>query len=196
MQAKRPERGKTHPGAAWHYNNWDFNALGTIYERCVGQDLDASFDERIARPIGIEDFTGSDARRVFELWSDHPAHTFRLTARDLARVGQLFLNGGTWGSRQVLPARWVEESTRMHSRTDRGSQGYGYCWWTLPADSPFGPGAYAAFGNGGQALAMIPSKQLVVAQTVDVRESREHLDARDLTKLLRQIFIASPTSRR
>lgn len=188
MQAKRPSRGGHAPGSFWYYNNWDFNALGVIYEKFTGEDVFQSFAQRIAAPIGMEDFSASNGRRAFDPASDHPAHTFCLSAHDLARFGLLFLNGGQWDGKQVVPAKWIAESTTAYSQTDTGRLGYGYLWWIAPSDGPFGPGAYFALGAGGQGLAVLPAYNLVVAQVVDIEEGAERLKSGHFTKLLRLII--------
>lgn len=165
MRRRRPERGSHAPGSFWFYNNWDFNALGTIYREKTGEDIFASFDRRIAIPIGMEDYKAANGRYVLEKFSIHPAYTFRMSARDMARFGALYLNGGQWDGKQIVPAAWVQESLTPHSATGRGRFGYGYLWWTLNPDN-FGPGAAVASGYGGQRIAVIPSHKLVVVQTV------------------------------
>jgi CubicO group peptidase (beta-lactamase class C family) len=118
-QDRRPARGSHAPGSHWFYNNWDFNVAGVVYERATGEDLYASFTRRLATPLGMEDWTPADGFRVYEpTKSRHPAHTFRLSTRDLARFGQLYLQQGRWEGRQLLPAGWIAESTRPH--TDDG----------------------------------------------------------------------------
>lgn len=139
IKKKRPARGSHAPGTYWFYNNWDFNVLGTIYRKATGEDIFESFERRIARPIGMEDFSKRDGRYVLAPESDHPAYPFMLTARDAARFGLLFANGGRWNGKQVVPADWVTESTQAHAHTNRGNRGYGYMWWELSAD----PGAEA-----------------------------------------------------
>ncbi|HEY6256516.1 MAG TPA: serine hydrolase, partial [Xanthobacteraceae bacterium] len=171
MGAKRPERGSHAPGTFWYYNNWDFNALGTIYRKLTSEDIFESFAQRIARPIGMEDFSARDGRYVTEPQSIHQAYPFSLSARDAARFGLLFLNGGQWRGRQIIPAAWIKESTTTYSpQTDRSDRGYGYLWWTLQS-AEWGADAIMASGDGGQKIAVIPSRRLVVVENVDPREN-------------------------
>lgn len=191
MRRNRPDRGSHAPGTFWWYNNWDFNALGTIYRQQVGEDIFRSFAQRIGAPIGMEDFSARDGRYVAERQSEHSAYPFRLSARDAARFGQLFLNGGRWEGKQVIPASWVRESTTAHSATDRGSMGYGYLWWTLNPQI-FGSGAALASGYGGQANAIVPSKRLVVVQIVDSAQNAKGVRTSHFVKLLQQLAAAAP----
>lgn len=66
IKRKRPARGSHPPGSFWFYNNWDFNTLGTIYRQQTGEDIFASFQNRIARPVGMEDFSLQDGRYALE----------------------------------------------------------------------------------------------------------------------------------
>jgi len=190
MRKSRPKRGSHAPSTFWWYNNWDFNALGTIYRKQTGKDIFQSFAQRIATPIGMEDFSIGDGRYASERQSEHAAYPVSLSARDAARFGQLFLNGGRWGDKQIVPSSWVKESTAAYSTTDRGSMGYGYLWWTLNP-RVFGPGAAIASGYGGQAVAIVPSKRLVVVQLVDLAQHAEGVRTSDFVKLLRQIISAA-----
>ncbi|MDI6028398.1 serine hydrolase [Corticibacterium sp. UT-5YL-CI-8] len=191
MRRNRPERGSHAPGTFWWYNNWDFNALGTIYRQQTGEDIFRSFAQRIAAPIGMEDFSARDGRYVAERQSEHSAYPFSLSARDAARFGQLFLNGGRWEGKQVIPSSWVRESTTAYSATDRGSMGYGYLWWTLNPQI-FGSGAALASGYGGQAIAIVPSKRLVVVQIVDPAQNAKGVRTSHFVKLLQQLAAAAP----
>lgn len=191
MKRKRPARGSHAPGTFWFYNNWDFNALGTIYRERTGEDIFASFARRIARPIGMEDFSAKDGRYVMEPASVHPAYPFSLSARDAARFGQLFLDGGAWQGRQVIPAKWVRESTTAYSHTKRGSLGYGYLWWVLKPET-FGKGALLASGYGGQMIAVVPAKRLVVAQTSAPNKGSGRIRTSNFIDLLKLIAAAAP----
>ncbi|WP_234934230.1 serine hydrolase domain-containing protein [Agrobacterium vitis] len=191
MRRKRPERGSHAPGSFWWYNNWDFNALGTIYRQQTGEDIFHSFAQRIAAPLGMEDFSTRDGHYVKVAQSEHPAFPISLSARDAARFGQLYLDGGRWNGRQVIPGSWVKDSTKPYSQTDRGSMGYGYLWWTLnPA--VFGEGAALASGYGGQAIAIIPQKRLVVVQIVDATQNPKGIRTSHFVAMLQILATAAP----
>jgi CubicO group peptidase (beta-lactamase class C family) len=108
MKAKRPKRHSHAPGTFWYYNNWDFNALGTIFEQETGTKIFEEFHRRLAEPLQMEDFTVGDCRYLTgddydtgEL-SVHPYYLFRMSARDLARFGLLFLREGRWRNQQII----------------------------------------------------------------------------------------------
>src|ERR1700730_8455452 len=103
MKAEKPTRGSHPPRSFWSYNNWDFNALGTIYEKLTRDSIYDAFDVHIAQPIGMEDYDPKEQQYVTGPDSIHRAYPFRLSARDLARFGLLYLRGGRWGNAQVIP---------------------------------------------------------------------------------------------
>ena len=162
----RPARGSHPPGRHFYYNNWDFNVLGTIFEHVTGEGLFAAFAERVADPLGMEDFAIADLRYEHGPESIHPVYKMRLSARDLVRIGQLYLQHGSWNGRQVVPRRWVGESTRPHVDLG-GGRGYGYLWWSAAAHAPgdrlhAGVPLYYASGLGGQYIIVLPDHHLVV----------------------------------
>lgn len=160
-----PERGAHDPDEYWFYNNWSFNALGLMFEELTGMALGDAFEEFIAGPIGMQDFRSEDVRWFEGEESRYPAYRIWISARDLARVGWLFLNEGRWEERQVLSADWVRRSTAMVTDFEDGrDRGYGYMWWTL------GDGRYLATGTGGQKLLVDPATRLVLVNRVDTSE--------------------------
>jgi len=171
MAERRPVRGSHLPGTFWYYNNWDFNVLGAIYERAVGASIFDSFERRIARPLGMQDFHPNDGRYVDGAASRYPAYPFHMTARDLARFGLLYARAGRWRDATVVPAAWVKESTTAWSETDRHS-GYGYLWWVALANKPdaimhLSNGGFWAHGNKGQFIVIDAKRDLVVVHQTE-----------------------------
>jgi CubicO group peptidase (beta-lactamase class C family) len=168
MADDRPARGSHPHGTYWYYNNWDFNALGTIFDQETGEDnIYRAFETRIAAPIGMSDYFSGRLRYTYSYkQSAHPYYGFRISARDLARFGQLYLNRGKWGDSQIVPATWVKSSTRAHSKT-RGSgtySGYGYMWWVAAEDhGAIQKGSYCASGYGGHTVEVLPDLDTVIA---------------------------------
>lgn len=200
MARRRPARGSHAPGDFWFYNNWDFNALGTILEHAAGRSVFEDFAERIAGPIGMQDFRLSDTEYVQDSASVHPAYVFRMSARDLARFGLLYLYHGRWGHRQIVPAAWVKESTQPY--TDNGILGgYGYLWWVALHGEHFPfvklpDGTYSARGTGEQNLLVIPAWRLVIVHRTDV-EGRGVANVPNVTqfgRLLSRILAARPAA--
>ena len=80
-----------------------------------------------------------------------------LTPPEMARFGQLYLNHGIWNSRQLVPAEWIDESTREHSCW--GELKYGFLWWVIDETER----SCAAMGDGGNVIYVNPAKNIVVA---------------------------------
>jgi CubicO group peptidase (beta-lactamase class C family) len=156
-----PARGSQPPGALFLYNNWDFNVLGTIFERCTGRTVFDALAEDLAAPLGFDDFDPGRQRLLGRPdVSEHLAHHFFLSARDLGRLGTTMLQNGRWNDRQVIPGSWIAESTSV--QVDRGADvqlDYGYLWW-LPR--LLGRGSFLAIGNFGQYLLCVPPGLVIV----------------------------------
>ena len=170
MIQMRPERGSHPHGTFFYYNNWDFNALGTIFEQETGKQIFEEFKDKIADPIGMQDFSLDNCHYQLEPnKSMHPAYTFRMSTRDMARFGVLYQQNGNWDGKQLVPSDWISESTQLYSIEDSASGvGYGYLWKIIPRDSPMGEQiGYDVFyhtGIGVHALIVIPGLKLVIVE--------------------------------
>jgi CubicO group peptidase (beta-lactamase class C family) len=193
---ERPPRGSHAPNTFWFYNNWDFNTLGTIYEKAVEPSLYEALDRRLARPIGMQDYSPADGFLVYEPGSSiHPAHTIRMSTRDLARFGQLFLQHGAWDGTQVISREWIAKSTTPRSETGVTNRGYAYLWWTQAA----GPVArypevdkrklFYGSGTGGQLVLVIPSDDIVIVHRGDTDHGRS-IPGRDAWRIVELILEA------
>ena len=172
MKETRPKRDSVRPGEVFWYNNWDFNALCTILERETGTRLFEQFEQHFARPLEMQDFRLQDTYYHLEKeHSMHPAYPFRMSARDLARIGLLYEREGRWGDEQILPAEWIRKSVESHftkdDTTGNRDYGYGYLWWPIVA-GPFKElGMFSARGYGGHAIDVVPAADLVLVLRVD-----------------------------
>jgi CubicO group peptidase (beta-lactamase class C family) len=186
-KAARPARGSFLPGQHWYYNNWDFNALGTIFQKFTGKSVFEALRDDLARPLQFEDFNLSrDTQFWLEPESVHPAYIMRLSARDFARVGLLMSRKGDWDGQRIVPESWVAESTRSYSGTDQPKEGYGYLWW-VSLDRP----AYSANGYDGQIMIVNPARDVVIVHLVDTDDgSRRRVTHTQLSALLDRIFEA------
>ena len=79
-----------------------------------------------------------------------------LTPMDMAKIGQLYLNGGMWEDRQIISSKWIDDSTMEHSRWKKMNLPYGYLWWV-------NEDGYAAMGDGGNTIYVNTKKKLVVS---------------------------------
>ena len=153
MKASRPKRGQYSPGTHHYYNNWDFNVLGTIFEKETGLRIGDALDMWLAQPLGMEDFNPS---HVYfgqkEEVTDYPAYRMFMSARDLARLGTLILQKGEWDDKRIVSEVWLTKSFTPSSRFEPMKWGfdnnaYGYSWWLNTENS-----AVVAEGWGGQFL--------------------------------------------
>jgi len=169
MNENRPERGSSKPGETFFYNNWDFNTLVTILEQEVGINFFDDFTRKIADPLGFEDLRPEDMyfRREPQK-SKHPAYLFKISAKDLARFGQLYLDKGRWNGKQIISNRWIDRTTKPFSKDlgdFAGREGYGYLWWT--DSETFGEPVFFASGLGGHRLYVLPSSDIVIVHQVN-----------------------------
>jgi CubicO group peptidase (beta-lactamase class C family) len=171
----RPARGSHAPGTFWYYNNWDYNALGSIFEQLTGKKLGDAFAQSISAPLHMQDFKPGDVYYLSGPESTHPGYMFEMTARDMARFGQLYLCQGRWGSHQILPAEWVYKSSHADENVHMGHMelsGYQYLWWIehdgkLLDEGATLPGMFAAEGAGGHYILVVPSRNMVIAYQFD-----------------------------
>lgn len=151
------------PGTRFAYDNPACNLLPVLVARATGGSAETFARERLLGPLGI----GHHA------WptdgEGHPlaAAGLRMTARDMARFGQLFLAGGRWEGRALVPEAFVRDATREHNEGGPPVPlaSYGYLWWI--ARAPGEARAYFASGFGGQLVYVVPDRDLVVAMAAD-----------------------------
>ncbi len=79
-----------------------------------------------------------------------------LSPMDMAKIGQLYLNHGIWNSKQIVSAKWINESTKEHSRWEAQNLPYGYLWWIYKD-------GFAAMGDGGNTIYVNTKKNMVVS---------------------------------
>jgi len=159
---------KHSPGTTWSYSSGTSNILSAIVRRTVGEREYFDFPRRaLFNPLGMTSTVMEpDGSGTFVCSSYMLA-----TARDWARFGQLFLDGGRANGRALLPEWWVRFSTTPTPQSPDGR--FGAHWWLklnpeIGGDSPaarrLAPDAFFAIGHEGQTLTVIPSKRLVVVR--------------------------------
>jgi CubicO group peptidase (beta-lactamase class C family) len=148
------------PGEQWHYNNFNPLLMGMILERTTSKHVAEFMEASLWHPLGAE----ADAS-----WSlDSQASGFEkmesgINARavDFAKLGSLYLHQGEWNGERILPASWVRESTAVSDEHDPSSA-YGHWWWTY-RDAELGD-YFAARGNKGQFIVVIPERDVVIVR--------------------------------
>lgn len=163
QKGARPPRGTFKPGAFFYYNNWDFNALGSIYNQLSSSDLFESLEENISDRLGMQDFSLSNTSYVYDDVSNFPAYNFKSSARDDARFGYLYLRKGMWEDQRVISEDWVEKSFTAQVETGKYYYyDYGLLWWVDPVNQ-----YYVARGNSGQYIAVLPKEDMVIVFRAD-----------------------------
>jgi CubicO group peptidase (beta-lactamase class C family) len=208
LDGQTPKRGSEYPGTHFAYNNWDFNAAGTAFEKLTGKNIYDAVDSDLARPIGMQDYDRSRQKKIASPDSVHPEYAMYFSTRDMARVGLLMERLGTWNGKLIVPQDWVRYTTalitpfneinptglRDAGRPDRW--GYGVLWWVwdapvFPGNIYTGPlqGAYSAMGTGGQFITVLPQADMVIAHKVDIdKDESASVSAMDYDAILAMVI--------
>lgn len=149
------------PPGKFSYSNVSAHMVLEAIARATGKPAPEYAQAKLFGPLGIRDVEfGTDGKGARD-----GGDRLSMLPRDLARFGYLYLRKGVWNGRQIVPAAWVEESTRKHVDTAGamlGKDGYGYFWWMEEF------GGYSALGYGAQYVFVVPEKDLVVVFTADM----------------------------
>lgn len=151
------------PGTINHYNSADSQALGMLLARATGKSVNQYLEEKIWQPLGMES-------PGYWLVDDHGVEMafagVNATARDYAKLGELYRLKGKWQGKQLVAADWIEKSTTIqapHLRPGLNKAfplGYGYQWW-IPAGTE---GEFSAIGVYNQFIYINPSRDLVIVK--------------------------------
>lgn len=151
------------PGTYWDYENYD-TLLGVLAMRLAlgGGQAYLEFPRKaLLDRIGMRN-TLISTDRFGDFILSSQVYT---TARDLARFGMLYLQGGVWNGERLLSEEWIEfVRTPAPATKDRGNM-YGGQWWLVPDDRTDVPkDAYSTAGNRGQFVVVVPSHDLVIVR--------------------------------
>ncbi|HWQ88088.1 serine hydrolase [Brevundimonas sp.] len=165
------------PGARWAYNTAAYHLLFHVLSRAVGQTIEAWTRPRLFAPLGMDDTRWITSQGSGERGSVTNYYSAASTARDLARFGTLVLGGGVWKGRRLIGAETLR--TLLTPSQDLNPS-YGLLWWSnaRPGADASGQGrslrfpsaprdTVAALGTGGQALLVVPSRNLVLVRQGD-----------------------------
>lgn len=171
------------PGTRFQYSTGDAHILSGILTAVTGMSTRAYAEKMLFGPLGI----------TVQGWDRDPSGVFMggnnlsLFPRDMAKLGLLYLDGGSFGRRQVLPREWVRESTLPREDGDNEIYGrYGYLWYTRPG----GEEAFVAVGFGGQYIYVSPPDDCVIVITSTL-ESKGHAWEKTLFRLLQGGILGS-----
>ncbi|MEO8006475.1 MAG: serine hydrolase [Betaproteobacteria bacterium] len=154
------------PGERFNYSTMDTAVLGWMLERAVKQPISTHMTEKLWEPAGMESDGFWIADGAPGTGRALSGMGFNAVTRDYARIGQLMLQKGLVGGKQIVPHDWVDASTASTAIDMPGpgvkppiALGYGYQWWTL-----HGTGAYTALGLQGQFIYVDPATETVVVK--------------------------------
>jgi CubicO group peptidase (beta-lactamase class C family) len=159
------------PGETHAYNTGASHLLSGIITKSTNMSTLQFADKYLFKPLGIPTPRWATGFGGY----NHGGGGLYMRTRDMAKIGYLYLRNGVWDDRQIIPKKWVEESTRKHSSTpfELNSSveidiAYGYQWWV--STSPTGYHTFTALGSGGQYIHINPKLNLVTVMTTDSRE--------------------------
>jgi CubicO group peptidase (beta-lactamase class C family) len=140
------------PGTQFEYCNGASFLLSAIITETTGMSALDFAREVLFKPLGITDASWDASPNGINLGYTN----LFLQPEDMAKFGYLFLHGGEWDGEQVVPAAWVEVSTREHIAAGTLQDSYGYQWWIND------DGYYMAIGYNGQFIFVLPDLDMVV----------------------------------
>jgi CubicO group peptidase (beta-lactamase class C family) len=148
-------------GRRFSYCTAGVTTLGGLLEKAIHMKLVDFAAKNLFGPLGIQNVQ----------WSYSPLGLamagggLRLESRDLLKLGQLYLDGGSWNGKRIVSESWVKNSTTPHAQIDEQTN-YGYLWWLKNLKA--GERSWSAYfmsGNGGNKVAVFPQLDMVVVIT-------------------------------
>ena len=158
----RTQPCRDEPGKSFDYISGSTQIMADVLEKIYGQPLDRLVEEKIWKPLGAEhtawwgkDTEDGDFKGFCCLYA---------TARDFARIGQLYLDSGMWKGRQIVPREYWQASITPAQLDDKGqpNKRYGYYWWLIDPD---GQRMYYCRGFHGQYVVVMPHERIVMVRT-------------------------------
>lgn len=151
------------PGSFWEYENYDSLLAVLAMKQALGDEKTYHQFPRQALldRIGMRNTLISMDRFGDFIFSSQ-VYT---NARDLARFGLLYLQGGTWGDQRLISKEWIDFVRTPAPATAQRGNFYGGQWWLVPDDRKDVPAdAFATSGNRGQYVIVVPSHDLVIVR--------------------------------
>jgi len=176
------------PGTYWDYENYD-TLLGVLAMKLALGD-EGTYREYPRRALLDKLGMRSTLVSVDRFGDFILSSQVYTNARDLARFGLLYLNGGVWNGERIISEDWIEFTrTPAPATADTGNQ-YGGQWWLVPDDRTDVPRtAYSTAGNRGQYVVVVPSHDLVIVRR-GLDYGRQGFDRWDLTREVLKAFTA------
>ena len=151
------------PGKKFSYSNGVPVVMGAVLRNSCSMEVDKFAYQNLFQPLGIADYRWT---RYFD-GSLETDGGLALRSRDLAKIGQLFLNKGNWQGKQIISERWIQESTQQQIKFG-GFWGWNYGYYWMQVDLNLNDRtihSYFVPGDGGQLLAVFPDLNMVIVFT-------------------------------
>jgi CubicO group peptidase (beta-lactamase class C family) len=147
------------PGSRFEYCSGGMHLLSGVITQATGVNALDFARRELFVPLGITDAAWpADHQGVTHGWGD-----LHLQPRDMAKIGYLWLHGGAWDNRQLVPTDWMRAAVQVRSHPGISpGQEYGYGLWIYPDRTP---PEFEGLGRGGQRISILPAKDLVVVFT-------------------------------
>ncbi len=154
------------PGEAFSYATSGIVTLGSVITRASGLRIPAFAYRYLFEPLGITAYrwpiTNSRGNQGLAMTGGG----LNLRPRDMAKFGQLYLNGGVWEGKRLISEEWIKESTEKHATSDLHGEDFGYLWRMIDRTVEGRTvRSFEAWGNGGQFIMVFPSLHLVAVFT-------------------------------
>ncbi|GAA2214481.1 serine hydrolase [Nonomuraea monospora] len=167
------------PGATYNYSTGDTHVLSAVLQRATRMGTCQFAHRYLFGPMGVTaEHWGRDAQGVYS-----GGYNLYLTPRELAKFGLLYLHGGRWEGRELVPRSAVRAAQARTTRVD-DTFGYAEGWWTRTVAGRF---MYFAWGYGGQFVHVIPGADLVFVTSTNGDEEL------DVTAFVRDHLLPSAT---
>ncbi|MGB3469543.1 MAG: serine hydrolase [Erythrobacter sp.] len=154
------------PGTRFSYATSGVVVLGSVVTRASDLRIPDYANKYLFEPLGIRSYKWPISNSRGSQGLAMTGGGLHLRPRDMAKIGQLYLDGGVWKGRRILSQAWVKRSTTKHATSDLYGEDYGYLWRMLERESSAGKvRSFEAWGNGGQFIMVFPKLDLVAVFT-------------------------------
>ncbi|MDR1985063.1 MAG: beta-lactamase family protein [Prevotellaceae bacterium] len=177
------------PGSVFLYNSYSSHMLSAIIQKITGQTVSDYLKPRLFEPLNIKNIQWEIDPQGINMggWG------MSIKTEDMAKLGQFYLQQGTWNGKQLLSKEWINEASSVQiyqpanltdedKSNDEWVQGYGYQIWRCTHN------AYRADGSNGQFIIVMPEQDAVVVITENVMG-----DAQKVLKLVFKYLLPSMT---
>lgn len=158
-----------YPGNKFQYKEWDVILLSAVIGKAAGRTAYELCNEFLYTPLGISSGVWSQSPDNVSYTVMKDEENSDLSARDLAKLGLLFLNNGVFQGKRIISEDYIKQAVSPSAANSE----YGYLWWLFHE-------GYACRGFGGQELNVYPKEQLIIV--VQAKPSQQSKSYEDITE--------------